>query len=263
MNAAGRAVARRQGFTLMELLLVLAVIAILAILIIGALLRVRSHSDAAQCLNNLRVLAEANLRYAADNGGQFCFAMDKPNRRRWHGERKDLDETFDPTRGPLAPYLGREGRVKICPSFENILKSSDSFEQGSGGYGYNSIYVGGSPGNKWEGERVSNIPYPGRTVMFTDSAMPRKKGVQEYPFSEPWQWVTSSGRLAGELSPSVHFRHNGYAHVAWCDGHVSAEKPSSVPASSFYGGNNKKHQIGWFGPSKENGYWNPRRESVD
>jgi prepilin-type processing-associated H-X9-DG protein/prepilin-type N-terminal cleavage/methylation domain-containing protein len=254
---------RERAFTLLELLVVIAVICILTALLLGALRRGREQGNAAQCVNNLRALAEANLRFAAENGGQFCFAMDKANLRRWHGERTDLDKKYDATKGPLAPYLGREERVKICPSFEEILSGGDSFENGSGGYGYNAVYVGGSPRNKWEGERLANMARPGRTVMFADTGMARKNGVQEYPFAEPWKWVTSTGRLAGDLTPSVHFRHNGLANVAWCDGHVTAEKPSSIGKANIYGGDNDKYQIGWFGPAEENGYWNPGRQGPE
>ena len=28
--------------------------------------------------------------------------------------------------------------------------------------------------------------------------------------------------------------------------------------TNFYGGNNEKAEIGWFGPEEENGFWNPR-----
>jgi prepilin-type N-terminal cleavage/methylation domain-containing protein len=121
-----------DGFTVLELLVVVAVIAVVAMLLTAAVRRGRDSGDSTQCVNNIRQLAQANLRYATENGGQFCWAMDKPNRRRWHGERRDLDESFDPTKGPLAPYLGRESRVKICPAFENILTGGKSFEEGSG-----------------------------------------------------------------------------------------------------------------------------------
>ena len=263
MNQTRQANGRRGGFTLLEMLVVVLVVAILAALLTSAMRRGRDNGDAAQCVNNIRQLADANIRYAAENGGQFCFAMDKSNRRRWHGERQNANGEFDPRVGPLAPYLGRESRVKKCPSFEKFLTGKQSFEEGSGGYGYNAVYVGGSPRNKWEGERVSNIERPGGTVMFTDSAMARLLGIQEYPFAEPYRWVTSDGSLAGILTPSVHFRHNGMANVAWCDGHVTAEKPTLIPDYNFYGGDNKEHKLGWFGPTSENGFWNPRRQSEE
>ena len=262
MNTPPRATTAR-GFTLLELLVVIAIVGVIAALVMGALRKARSQGEAAECVNNLRVLAEANLRYAADNGGQYCFAMDKSNRVRWHGVRETLKATFDPKKGPLSPYLGREGRVKICPSFQEMLNGGKSFEEGAGGYGYNAVYIGGSPANRWEGERVSNIENPTRTMMFSDTAMARRDGVQEYPFAEPWEWVNARGGLGGIMAPSVHFRHNGKANVAWCDGHVSAEKPTSLGGPNYYGGNNAQERIGWFGPQDENGYWNPQRKRRD
>jgi prepilin-type processing-associated H-X9-DG protein len=109
-------------------------------------------------------------------------------------------------------------------------------------------------------ERMPNVPQPARTVMFTDTAFARADGIQEYAYCEPFEWVDSSGRMAGALSASVHFRHRGLANVAWCDGHVSAEPPSRIDGSNYYGGNAGKWKIGWFGPSANNGYWNPHAE---
>ena len=251
---------KARGFTLIELLVVIAIIAIVAALLLAAVQSAREGGDAAQCMNNLRELATANLRYAGEHEGRFCPAQEPSNRIRWHGVRTSTDVPFDPTKGPLAPYLGSEARVKLCPTFREIISGAGSFENGSGGYGYNAVYVGGTPANKWAGESTANFPVPTRTVMFADTALSRDSGVQEYPFAEPWQWVSPSGKLSGPLSPSVHFRHRGKANVAWCDGHITAESPATLGGTNYYGGDDSKQKIGWFGPSEENGYWNPRYE---
>lgn len=252
---------KERAFTLVELLVVVGIIAILATLLVSAVRGGRESGDSVQCTNHLRVLAAANLRYAAEHGGRFCPAQEKTNRLRWHGERQHATAKFDPAKGFLAPYLGREARVKICPSFHDMIKGADSFENGSGGYGYNAVYVGGSPASKWEGELAAAIANPSATIMFTDTALSVGTGIQEYPFAEPWQWVSPDGKLSGTLSPSVHFRHRGTANVAWCDGHVSSEKPSKLGDTNLYGGDDAKHQIGWIGPEDENGWWNPRFQS--
>lgn len=255
---------KARGFTLLELLVVVGIIAILAGMLLAALRSGRAGRDATQCAHNLRQLATANLLYARDNDGRYCFAQDKKNNLRWHGERTSASKPFDGTKGSLSPYLGREAKVKICPAFERILSGKKSFENGSGGYGYNAVYVGGTPANPWLGELLANVPSPGWTVMFADTAMSRAGGVQEYPFAEPPQWVTPSGDLAGALSPSVHFRHNGRANVAWCDGHITPEEPRVLGAKNAYGGDDKKNSLGWFGPARNNGWWNPAfAESVE
>lgn len=239
--------------------MVLTVIGVLVSLITAATRSVRESGFATQCASNLRQLAAANLAYAADNGGQYCPAQDETNQVRWHGVRAATNSAFDAAAGPLAPYLGSEHRVKLCPALQKVLTGSESFEEGTGGYGYNAVYIGGTPGDYFTPERMANVARPAQTVMFADTALARAGGLQEYAFAEPWQWVDKRGRMRGRLDASVHFRHQGHANVAWCDGHVSAEKPSVLGTTSAYGADPQKWQLGWFGRSEENGYWNPNR----
>src|SRR5688500_12149759 len=102
---------RLRAFTLVELLVTIGIVAILAALVGAAVNVARGRADAAKCMGNLRQLVAANLAYAAENGGQFCPAQDPTNTIRWHGVRDNPRSPFDPTRGPLAPYLGAERRV--------------------------------------------------------------------------------------------------------------------------------------------------------
>lgn len=248
---------KTRGFTLLELLVVVGIIGVVSAMLLGALQNSRAGSHSAQCVQNIHQLAAACIEYARENDGRYCFAQDIKNNLRWHGERVSASAPFDGTKGPLAPYLGREARVKICPAFEKILKGGKSFENGSGGYGYNAVYIGGTPANPYLGELLANVPAPANTVMFADTAMTKPEGVQEYPYAEPPRAVKPSGKLAGALSPSVHFRHRGCANVAWCDGHVTAEAPGRLGTKNYYGGDDKKERVGWFGPEQENGYWNP------
>ncbi len=251
---------KRWAFTLLELLVVIAIIGVLAALVMSVLASVSNSTQATQCAANLRQLALANIAYASDNSGQYVPAQDARNRIRWHGTRSSSQGEFDPTKGPLAPYLGGDGRIKLCPTFTKALKGAQSFENGTGGYGYNAAYIGGIPASFYTSERVANVWHPAQTVMFTDTAFARAGGIQEYAWCEPFQWVDSSGQLAGALSASVHFRHKERANVAWCDGHVSSEPYSKLDGGNVYGGNGSQWQIGWFGPGAENGFWNPRRE---
>lgn len=58
---------RKQGFTLVELLTVIAIVGILAGLILAALASSREKARSIQCLNNLRQWGLAYQLYAADN----------------------------------------------------------------------------------------------------------------------------------------------------------------------------------------------------
>ena len=251
-----------EAFTLAELLVVMVIIGLLAALSFGALSHVRRAGEAAQCVSNLRQLATANLAYLAENG-TYCPAMEPSNLKRWHGGRASAGEPFDPAKGYLSPYFGAEGRLQRCPTLTNTLEGADSFEAGGGGYGYNAVYIGGKPGSIFVPNLPAAVPLPTRTLMFADTALPKAEGLQEYPFAEPYRALNSQGtQLASPLDPSVHFRHQGKANVAWCDGSVTAEPPARLGSNeNIYGGDSQKYQIGWPGPEPFNGVWNPQYEA--
>ena len=246
-----------RGFTLLEVLVVAAVLVILAALATAAVVSSRERADGTRCASNLRQLSGANLLYAADHDGWYVPAQEPMNLVRWHGARKRIEIKFDPELGPLAPYLGTDGKVQLCPTLRHILHGAKSFEDGTGGYGYNAAYIGGSIGDPFTPARIASIPRPAQTVMFTDTAFPRVDGLQEYAYAEPRFSENPVGRFRNGLSASVHFRHGGLANVAWCDGHVTSEEPRTIDQKNLYGGDAKKWHIGWFGPSDQNGPWRP------
>ena len=254
------------AFTLLELLAVIVIIAVLATLLLPAFRSAKLHSYAIRSSQNLRQLVAANIAYATDQGS-YAPADNKSNNRRWHGGRTGAGGRFDPARGFLADYFGKSGAVLACPLFTEMLHGAQSFEDGTGGYGYNSAYIGGRPGGAWnaDGTRLSarpaQVPRPSVTLMFATSAFARADGVQEYASVEPPFWDYGSGPSGDRPSPSLHFRFQGKAIVGWCDGHISMEAKGPRPAGTNpYGGDADAHDLGWFGPDEANGYWNPDRE---
>ena len=263
-TAGARSVAR--AFTLIELLVVIVIIAILAALLLPAFRTAKLHGYAIRSSQNLRQLVAANTAYAAEQGF-YAPAEEKTNKRRWHGARTSVGSPFDPARGFLADYLGKSRDIFRCPLLTQILAGQQSFEDGTGGYGYNSAYIGGRPGGAWnaDGTRVSarpaQVPHPSATVMFGTSAFARAEGVQEYASIEPPFWDFGTGPSGSRPSPSLHFRFAGKAIVAWCDGHISLESKGARDAGTNpYGGDPEAASLGWFGPDEANGYWNPDHE---
>ncbi len=261
---------RRSGFTLIELLVVVTIVAVLSLAGYGAVQKALTTARIARSTQNLGQLATANILYASDNG-TFAPADDRSNRKRWHGGRKGASQPFDPADGFLAPYLGHSRQVTPCPLLTHLVEGKESFETGTGGYGYNAQYIGGRPGGSYDrvtGERMAERPvrlaHLSRTVMFATTAYARNDGLQEYPYCEPPYWDFGNGPTGNRPSPTVHFRANGKALVAWCDGHVTAE-PKNEASEGYnpHGGEAGKYDLGWFGPDAENGYWNPHRVSAE
>jgi len=250
------------GFTLIELMLSLAIVAVLITATVSLYRWSRMRAWTSLSSQNLHQLVIANLAYASDNAGYFCPAQEPQNLRRWHGSRTTTEEEFKPENGFLTPYLGKERKLETCPLLLKALTGGQSFEDGAGGYGYNAAYIGGRPGDTYAPVAMLDVAVPGRTIMFATTALSKAEGVQEYPFAEPWFAPTEKGERAYDLQPSVHFRADGKAIVAWCDGRISIEAPAPFKDTNYYGGNNEKDRIGWFGPEEENGFWNPESPAV-
>lgn len=245
-----------RGFTIVELLVVVLIVVALSAITLALIRKSMVSGRMAASSANIRQLALANITYLSEHG-TYCPAMDRRNLVRWHGARTSRRGAFEPAEGFLSPYLGKSREVGLCPEFERLVDDPSSWEKGSGGYGYNATYIGGTYENPYRPNRPGNVNRPSRTLMFATSALAKGSGLQEYPFAEPRQWEDPNGRLSGSLQPSVHFRFNGKALIAWCDGSVTAESMSESSDLNYYGGDNLKHQIGFPGPNTENGWWNP------
>lgn len=249
---------KQAGVTLLEVVVVIALVAILIVVAVPTYRKIKDSAGAAVSSRHLRALVAANEAYAAEHNMTYCPATSKNNKVRWHGSRESRRGAFSPEGGFLSPYLQNSTNVVSCPLFKDVITGSSSFEEGAGAFGYNWTYIGGLPQDHFQGNRTFNVPDKANTIMFTSTALAKSKGLQEYPFCEPYEWVDPNWILSGQLQPSVHFRYGGKALVAWCDGHVTLEEPAEIGGPNYYGGDNKESMIGWLGPKEENGYWNPR-----
>lgn len=247
-----------RGFTLVEVLVVLVIIGTLTALTFQGVKAAKTQANKAVSTTNLRQLAAANLLYVADHQTYCPADLDGRNLIRWHGGRTSTSAPFDPAKGLLADYLGASRQVGKCPELEPMINASAFPEEGTGGYGYNDTYIGRIPSEYLKPNRPTNVPNPSRTLMFATTAFAVAGGIQEYSSAEPPNSVSPNWRILTKLQPSVHFRFNGTSLIAWCDGHVSQERPNKITSSNGFGGDDKAEKIGFCGPEANNGWWNPR-----
>ncbi len=215
--------ARKWGFTLIELLVVIAIIAILAAILFPVFARTREKARQASCLSNLKQLALAMQMYAQDYDetwpmSSYWLPGDDDNAYAW-----DFTfnwSTMNSSLGLIGSYT-RSGQISACPSAQGLY----SFDREYTGYAYNTTYLGGE--GQWgtgallhPSATLGEVQRPAETVLLAESA-----------YWSTWSYVgmaannflrAPSDSMYAWIGPNVHFRHNGTANVAYCDGHVKA-----------------------------------------
>src|SRR5262245_44797075 len=162
-----------NGFTLLELLLVITLIALLAAMLLPALNRGKSSAQQIRCMSNLHQLSIATHLYWDDNSGT-CFryggVLTNQGQLYWFGwiaNGAEGDRAFDLAQGALFNYLRGRG-IELCPSFNYTSPQFKLKAKGASyGYGYN-LYLSAPP--QKPAVRTSRILNPAQTALMADAA---------------------------------------------------------------------------------------------
>ena len=124
----------RRGFSLVELLIVIAIIAILVAVLLPAVNRSREMARRVVCLSNIHQLTTAWLAYANENKGALCNGSGNPEWLLYDPQApKNIVWTpnlNDPLplipNGQLWPYL-RNRRIYVCPSDPQAYRNTSEY----------------------------------------------------------------------------------------------------------------------------------------
>jgi len=243
---AGTGRASSGGFTLVELLVVIAVIAILAGLLLPAVGRARMKAQGIQCLNHHRQLTLAWLTYAHDHADRIPAAspgnFNKPDTMpSWMlgwldmepGNRSNWDVTQDIQTSPLWPYCGGAAGIFRCPADTSRITPVDgpwagrtlprvrsmSMSLWFGGFGGALTYSEGATSPPWRlYRRMGDLvdPGPGMTSLFWDQ---REDTINYGNFlvdMSGWPEAPELTRWQVDLPGSYHGNAGG---LSFADGH--------------------------------------------
>ncbi len=222
------------GFTLVEVLVVLAIISVLAALLLPALARSKTSAQRIRCVSNLRQLGIAaqlywndndekcfTTRTIATNGGviHWCGWLD--------GTRPEGSRAYDFSLGKLYPYLNSSD-ARLCPALNPAMPQ---FKLKANGivfcsFGYNGVAL--SPTNAGlPAVAISRIKRLAETALFADAAQVndfQAPASPANPMLEEWYYLDNPTNSVGRnYYPHGHFRHSQKSNVVFCDGHVTAE----------------------------------------
>jgi prepilin-type N-terminal cleavage/methylation domain-containing protein/prepilin-type processing-associated H-X9-DG protein len=197
---------RRQGFTLIEMLVVIGIIAVLAAILFPVFSAARKSARRAACVSNLRQLVQAQKMYSDDNDRGLIPA-------RTYGAPGTLGYTWCLT---LQPYIGNK-QILICGEDDKpqlALSSTDLPH--SYGINYNLTF---------------NVAFTGAPFTYSMASVNRTTDLLIFFDLASTANAMGASYYSGGVA-RMSTRHMGKCGVGFLDGHAKMMEPKATAGST-------------------------------
>lgn len=208
------------GFTLVELLAVIAIIGLLAGILIPVVARMRAAGRGVQCTSNLRQIHMTIISHAQENKGVLVAGHDYATNKDWYQKSSAL-AGYMPGAGIAAGMTLQQ--IAVCP--ENRTDAPLSPQDPYGmyvnndyGYPYAYNYFVLTNSSTAAVVRLSDIQNATQVVMMTDSVAGQG-------------WGPGFSDAADSKWGRIGVPHSGRTHVLWCDGHVTMQQKTDIESN--------------------------------
>ncbi len=232
----------RGGFTLVELLVVVAIIGVLAGLLLTALAGSKARAQSMFCQNNNKQLVIGWLMYADEHSQRLAYNLAGPATRtnlNWAAGVLDWELTPDNTNlaflaeSALGPYVAKVSAIYRCPSDSALsaLQRAAGWSSRARSYSMNAS-VGDAGELSSSGVNTNN---PGYTQFFRLTSMPAPARI--FVFLDEHPDSISDGYFVNHSAYPEWIRlpaswHRGGTTLSFADGHTESyvwKCPSTRP----------------------------------
>lgn len=216
----GEGLACDKGFTLLEVLVVVAIIGILVALLFPAMQRGIEAGHSAKCVANLRTIGVAVQQFASDHNGRIltfdCGYPDPSIEDRWFQGLAPTIVNADQMIQWNGPELNRIWEPLACPSvgdkycsWHKATYAVNSFQDPPWGHSVN---------------RILQFDRPSQTLYLVDGwvtfAAYVGTDLTDPGWPPPGNWP--GGPPAGNIDKWIFFPHGGKCNGLFLDGHVQS-----------------------------------------
>lgn len=223
---------RRAGFTLTELLLVIAIIAILAAILLPVFAQAREKARQASCLSNLKQIGLGLMMYAQDYDETYpmnLFLGFQPGPCVYISQVaimpyiKNMDVykcASDPNPMDFPVAMSTIGMPPVCTASPTITKVSYVPNFSLIDWGYPNNFFGPDSDPERPVKTLAAVDYPAETSAFYD-------GTHSLPDT-----------YLGMMDIPIQARHTNQVNVCWAAGHakVIRAKPYTAGGTTQVGG---------------------------